>query len=106
MFGGQEMTALQLRKRTLLLESDLNRLTWHVERERLREAASWAGCVKDARRQIAPWALVLAPLAGLALALGLRRSTTGVSFWMRALVAAPSLIQLWRTFATSSKESK
>jgi hypothetical protein len=33
------MTALQLHKKTLVLESELNRLALHAECERLREAA-------------------------------------------------------------------
>jgi hypothetical protein len=87
------MTELQLRKQTLLLESDLNRLTLHAECGRLRDAVSWVGRLKDAQRQVAPWALLLAPLAGVALVLGLRRSSSGASFWARALAVAPSFIQ-------------
>ena len=105
-FGTQEMTTLQLRKKTLLLESGLNRLTLRAECERLREAADLAGRLQDTRRQIAPWALVLAPLAGVALALGLRRSRSGTGFWTRALEIAPALIQLWRTCVPPSDESK
>ncbi|MGA2175454.1 MAG: hypothetical protein ABSH38_10780 [Verrucomicrobiota bacterium] len=91
------MTALQLRKQILLLESDLNRLRLLAECERLREAVGWVSRIREARRQIAPWALVLAPLAGVALALGIRRSGAGGGFLSRALGLAPSLIQLWRT---------
>jgi hypothetical protein len=96
------MTALQLRKQILLLESDLNRLRLHAECECLRKAAGWVNCIKDARRQIAPWALVLAPVAGVALALGLRHSGSGGGFLSRALGLAPSLIQLWRTWVWPS----
>jgi hypothetical protein len=106
MFGKQEMTVLQLRKQTLLLESGLNRLTLHVECEHLREAANWVDCIKDAQRQMSPWALVLAPLAGVALALGLRRSSSGTGFLARALAIAPSLIQVCRTFSSPSNEPK
>ena len=100
------MTTLQLRKRTLLLESDLNRLTLHAELEHLQEAANLTERLKDARRQIAPWALVLAPLAGVALALGLRRSSTGTGFLTRALQVAPLLIQIWRTLSPPTNEPK
>ena len=100
------MNTLQLRKQTLLLESDLNRLTLHTELEHLHETANLPKRLKNARRQMAHWALVLAPLAGLALTLGLRRSSTGPGFLRRALPVAPSLIQLWRAFATRSDDSK
>jgi hypothetical protein len=102
----QEMTTLELRKQTLLLESDLNRLTLHAECGHLRDAANWAGRMKDVRRELAPWALVLAPLAGMALALGLRRSSLSTGLVTKALEVAPSLIQLWRTCVTPSDESK
>jgi hypothetical protein len=100
------MTALQLRKKTLLLESDLNRFTLHAELERLREVAGWVNRIQDARQQIAPWALVLTPLAGVALASGLRRSRSGTGFLARALEIAPLLIQIWRTFIAPSNEPK
>jgi hypothetical protein len=89
-----------------LLESDLNRLTLYAECEHLREAASWVGRIKDAQRKLSPWALVLAPLAGVALALGLRRSSSGAGFLARALALAPSLIEVWRTFSSPSNEPK
>jgi len=97
------MTALQLRKKALLLESDLNRLTLRAECERLREATGW---VQDLRRQIKPWALVLAPLAGVALALGLRRSSSGLGLLAKTLAIAPSLIEIWRALFPPSNEPK
>jgi hypothetical protein len=106
MFGKQEMTALQLRKQTLRLESDLNRLTLQTHCEQLREAAAWVGRMNDARRQVAPWALLLAPLAGVALAVGIRRFSGCAGFLAKALAAAPSLIQLWRTCVSPPNEPK
>ena len=99
----QRMTALELRKQALLLESDLNRLTLRAECERLLEAA---GHVQELRRQIKPWTMVLAPLAGVALALGLRRARSGVGLLAKALVIAPSLIGIWRAFFAPSNELK
>ena len=99
----QGLTALQLRKQALLLESDLNRLTLRAECKRLLTAAGW---VQELRRQIKPWALVLAPLAGVALVLGLRRSKSGAGLLAKALVIAPSLIELWRTFFPPSNDPK
>ena len=49
MFGKQNMTALQLRKKTLVLESELNRLALQAECERLREATGWLSWIKDTR---------------------------------------------------------
>ena len=70
------MNAFELRKKTLLLESDLNRLTLHAECAQLRKVASHS--------TVARWALALAPLAGLAFALGLCRSSHGAGFRTRA----------------------
>jgi hypothetical protein len=106
MLGEQEMTALQLRKQTLLLESDLNRLTLLVECERLRVVGNWAGRLADIRKAVRPWALLLAPLAGIILTLGLRGSSLRASLLTRVLQVAPSLIQLWRAFASPSDKSQ
>lgn len=97
------MTELQLRKKTLLLESDLNRLTLHAQGVHLREATSRLGCTKEEGRRIIPWALMLATLVGLRFALG-RRSSLGASFFERALRIAPPLIQLWRSLVSPSKQ--
>jgi hypothetical protein len=94
------MTEIQLRKQTLLLESDLNRLTLHAECAQLRETASWLGFAKRLRQRAAPWAFILAPIAGLALTLGLRRSPSRGGILSKALALAPSLIQLRRAWAT------
>lgn len=100
------MTALQLSKKTLLLESDLNRLRLRAELQQLREAADLAQNLKILPRRFGPWALALAPLAGIVAALGLRRSSTRGSFWQGMLAIAPALVRLWRAFATLSDESK
>ena len=83
-----------------------NRLTLRAECEHLRQAVGWVGRLNEGRRQIAPWALVLAPLAGVALVLGIRRSRAGGGFLSRALGLGPSLIQLWRTCMWPSNQSK
>ena len=62
--------------------------------------------MKNARCKIAPGALVLAPLAGVALALGLRRSSANAGFWARTLGIAPWLIRLWRTWVSPANQSK
>ncbi len=100
------MTALRLRKQTLLLESDLNRLTLCAECARLGVLADWLGCARSAPRRLTPWLWLVAPLAGVALALGLRRSFSGAGFLKKALTVAPSLVHLWRTCATPPNASK
>ena len=100
------MTALQLRKKALLLESNLNRLQLRAEIEQLREAADWTKNLHGLRQRLGPWALALAPLAGVAAALGFRRSAADGSILQKTLAIAPALIRLWRAFAKPSDESK
>lgn len=100
------MTELQLRKKALLLESDLNRLRLRAEIENLREAGDWTRHLHRLRQKLGPWAMVLAPLTGVAAALSFRRSSAGSSFLGKTLALAPALIQLWRTFAKPSDEPK
>lgn len=102
----QELTTLRLHRQALLLESDLNRLTFAAECRRLRQATSWLGGLADARRRFAPVALMLAPLAGVAMALGLRRSSAGTGLLTWALGVAPALIRLWRACVPPSNVMK
>lgn len=68
------MTPLKLQRQALALESDLNRLALRAEFQQLRDARTWAGFMKRSGRELAPWALALAPLFGVVAALGLRRT--------------------------------
>lgn len=99
------MTALELRKKALLLESDLNRLRLRAEIEQLREAADLTRNLKGLGQRLGPWALALAPVAGIVTALGLRRSSGGGFLW-KTLAVAPGLIRLWRSFAKPPEESE
>lgn len=96
------MTTLELRKQALLMESELNRLTLCLEVKRLRETgADWAGRVAEARQRLTPWAIALAPLAGLLLARRLRRpsSKTARSRLLPTIwKLAPVLIRLWLAY--------
>jgi len=103
--AGKQMTALQLRKKALLLESDLNRLRLRAEIAQLGEAADLMRNFKGLGERIGPWATTLAPLAGIVTALGLRRSSEGMGFLRKTLTIAPALFRLWRAFTTLSKES-
>ena len=91
------MKVLELRKETLLLESDLNRLTLHAELERLGAAAH------EFKQRITPWALMLAPVAGLTIARRWRRASgSGTGLMTKVLALAPTLIRLWRAWASSA----
>ena len=93
------MTELQLHKQTLLLESDMNRLSLYAECENLRDAAGWVSRIGEIRRAAGPWTMILAPVAGAALAMCLRRKSSGEkSFLYRAVEVLPALLQAWRAF--------
>jgi hypothetical protein len=100
--AGKQITALQLRKKALMLESDLNRLRLRAEIEQLHEAADITRNLKMLGERIGRWGTVLAPLAGLAF--GLRGSSEGGGFLRKTLALAPTLIRLWRAFARPAKE--
>jgi hypothetical protein len=102
--AGKEMTALQLRKKALLLESDLNRLRLRADIEQLHEATNIMSILKHLGERVGPWVKTIAPLAGIVAAFSLRRSSEGGGFFRKALGLAPSLIRLWRTFSKPSKE--
>jgi hypothetical protein len=106
MFDMQELTTLRLRRQALLLESDLNRLTFAAEFQSLRQAVNWVGGLSAAGRRFAPMALMMAPLAGVAMALGLRRSSARAGFLTRVLGVAPLLIRLWRACVPPSNVMK
>jgi hypothetical protein len=55
--------------------------------------------------QVGPWAMALAPLAGIVAALGLRRPSGG-GFLRTALAMAPALMRLWRAFSTLSEDKE
>jgi hypothetical protein len=93
------MNRLQLRKKTLIVESDLNRLILRGECQNLFTAAGRFRLPGFAGK----WLLAVAPMAGfLAMRLfgwkALRRHWFSVAKWV------PSLYLMWRGFkATSAK---
>jgi len=99
MFEKLDVTALQLHKKTLVLESELNRLALRAECERLREAAGWLSLVKGARSQITPWARWPAWRWHSACAVQRRPAD---DFLSRALRLAPSLLKLWRAWMVAT----
>jgi hypothetical protein len=105
MVGTKKLTELQLRKQTLLLESDLNRLSLYAECERLHETVGRVARLAEIPRVAAPWATILAPAAGMALAFGLRRCAPGGrSFLSRMTAFLPPLFQTLGLFKAKSNE--
>jgi hypothetical protein len=95
MFGTQ-ITVLGMRKRALLLESDLNRLRLRGELAELGDLKRLAKFLDKTRRGPGPLGSLLVSLAGVVFDRGLRFSTSGVAGWRRLLAMAPAAIQLWR----------
>jgi hypothetical protein len=104
MFGQKELADLQLRKRALVLESDLNRLALQAEWQRVCAATGWISQATRFCRQANPWLVLLAPLAGLWTARTLHREGGIVSHLLAALKWIPSLMTIWRSFAGTQSE--
>jgi len=65
MFGGRELKNLELRRRELVLQSTLNRLTMRAELQNLQTALRPADRIVSLIRTLRPWLLLRAPLAAL-----------------------------------------
>jgi len=87
------MTPLKLQKQALVLESDLNRLALHAELRQLRAVRTWANFLKHSGREMAPWALVLAPVGGVVVALGPRRTVRLVGLVTTVIRAVRGMIK-------------
>jgi hypothetical protein len=92
---GKQMTALQTRKKALLLESDLNRLRLLADVNNLREMGGFAKKLKHLGR-FGRWGWALAPLAGVIVALGVGRTPLAGGLLRKGLIAAPAFVRLWR----------
>jgi hypothetical protein len=99
MLGGDEIENLQWRKRALVLESSLHRVALKANWEEVRAATAWARSAGQTFRQVRPWLLLLAPLAGL-LAVrnpdhsrGLLTRALSALKWIRPLLGAWERLQ-------------
>jgi len=105
-FGRKELIRLSLVKRTLVAESDLNRLVLRAEIQNLRDATAWLSEATRWPRKAGPLMLVLAPLAGFLLTKASRRPDS----WLNRLTAAAKwigpLYSLWKTFSAGRKEAE
>src|SRR6266536_587313 len=105
MFGGKELKHLELRRRELVLQSTINRLTMKVELQNLQTTLGPADRIVSSIRALRPWLLVLAPLAGIFAARSLRDNGSGFSKAMGVLKWIQPLLALWKQFRSSSTEA-
>jgi hypothetical protein len=96
------MNQLQLRKKTLILESDLNRLTLRGECQNLFAAAERLKLPGLNRK----WFLAFAPLAGFLAVRLFRHRGAHVRRWFSVVKWVPSLYLMWHGFKAASQKSK
>lgn len=108
MFGREELAELELRKRALVIESELNRLALRNDWQHLCTATQWVGHMAQWWRQANPWLTLLAPLAGVMTARTVMRGEGGiVSRALGLLKWVRPLLALWRSvMATPPPESQ
>jgi len=101
MFGREQLAELELRKRALVIESELNRLALQNDWQRMRDATQWVGQLTQWWRQANPWITLLAPIAGAMTARtmvrqegGIVSRTLGLLRWIGPFLAA------WRNLTT------
>ncbi len=97
MLGRKELASLETQKQVLLLESGLNRLTLQAEFRSLRSATAWVSDVASASRELAPFLMVLAPIAGFLFARGTRRRGSWLSRLMEYAKWAAPAYRLWKS---------
>ena len=105
MLGGKELKGLELRRRELVLQSTLNRLALRMELHNLQTALRPADRVVSSVRAAGPWLMVLAPLAGIIAARGLRGNGSGFSKLIGLLKYLQPILALWKQFKTASGEA-
>ena len=97
MFGREELAELQLRKRALVIESDLNRLALRTEWERVCAATEWITHIARCWRQANPWLALIAPLAGVLTARTMRGKGGIVTRLLGMLKYIQPLMTIWRS---------
>jgi hypothetical protein len=105
MVGGKELESLRLRKRVLILESSLNRAALEASWQDLHTATAWLRRAEHTFRQARPWLLLLAPLAGLAVARDPSRPVRLLSRLLGALKWIRPLLGVWQSFAGARAKS-
>lgn len=98
MLGRAELERLELRKRALILESELNRFAWQVEARNLRGATAWMSEAARMGVRVRSLVLLAAPVAGLLAARLLRPREASPSRFRSLLRSLPTWIALWKAF--------
>jgi hypothetical protein len=101
MFRGRELKSLELRRRELVLQSTINRLTMKEELQHLQTAFHPAERIVGSLRAVRPWLLLLAPLAGIFAARSVRGNGSGFSKLMSLLKLLRTLLALWKEFGAA-----
>jgi hypothetical protein len=89
----------------LVLRSTINRLTIRVELQHVQSALRPAERIVSLVRAARPWLLVLAPLAGIFAARGLRSNGSGFSKALGVLKWIQPLLVLWKQFRSPAAEA-
>jgi len=100
------LNRLELRRRELVLQSTLNRLAIMTELRNVQVALRPADRVITSIRAARPWLLLLAPLAGIFAARGLRANGSGFARLLGALKYIQPLLAVWRQFSSSSNNGE
>jgi hypothetical protein len=103
--GRKELDKLNVQKQALLLESGLNRAALQADLRNLRSVNAWVSGAARASRQFTPLLLLLAPVAGLLLGRGFRRTDSWLSRVVAVVKWIGPLYQLWRSFSPARKEA-
>jgi len=102
MDGREIMDDLEVRKRTLVLESTLNRMAFAAEWQNLRVATDWASQAAQTARQLKPWLPLLAPLAGILAVRGTQKQVGMVSRLFSMLKWARKLRSIWKNVSSAT----
>ena len=106
MVGREALAELELRKRTLLLESHLNRLTLQAEWQDIQNATAWARSAGQIFRRVRPWLLLLAPLAGMLAARRHGRSLGLLSRLLSILRLIRPLVWVWGRWRSAPAQDR
>lgn len=102
MSRGTELAELRLRKRALVLESDLHRLALRREWGELCAGFDWVREAGGYWHEAKKWAVVLAALAGLLAARGAAGASSRLGRFLSVFRWARSLYGLWRRLSSGS----
>jgi len=106
MFGGRELKGLELRRRELVLQSTLNRLTIQTELLQVRTALQPAERIVGSIRAVRLWLWLLAPLAGIFAVRGVRGNGSGFSKLLALARCLQQFLALWKQFRTPAANTE